>query len=160
MKALDPTLQYLTPAQTVCNYVDLLFRNASFLLGEGDANGTWLRFVPIITPQGPNNETGPSSAPASGGGPDPSNSSRNYLHDNPYPNTAGPGQTRECEAGNEKYRPGKTVIGNLPGGKGTVRTAEGREDFGEVMEAGPAQPARRSVVRRGSRAGSTRCAPE
>ena len=71
MKALDPTLQYLTPGadglqlrRTCC------FRNASFLLSEGDANGTWLRFVPIITPQGPNNETGPSSAPASGGGPD------------------------------------------------------------------------------------------
>ena len=104
MKALDPTLQYLTPAQTVCNYVDLLFRNASFLLSEGDANGTWLRFVPIITPQGPNNETGPSSAPASGGGPDVTNSSRNFLHTNPYPNTAGPGQTRECEAANETLR--------------------------------------------------------
>jgi ABC-type transporter Mla subunit MlaD len=119
MNVLDPTLQYLTPAQTVCNYVNLLFRNASYLLSEGDGNGTWLRFVPIVTPQGPNNETGPSSAPASGGGPDVTNSSRNYLHVNPYPYTAGPGQPRECEAGNEKYVPGKTVIGNPPGGQGT-----------------------------------------
>jgi ABC-type transporter Mla subunit MlaD len=119
MKVLDPTLQYLTPAQTTCNYVNLLFRNASYLLSEGDGNGTWLRFVPIVTPQGPNNETGPSSAPASGGGPDVTNSSRNYLHVNPYPYTAGPGQPRECEAGNEKYAPGKTVIGNPPGSQGT-----------------------------------------
>ena len=119
MKVLDPTLQYLTPAQTVCNYVNLLFRNASYLLSEGDGNGTWLRFVPIITPQGPNNETGPSAAPASGGGPDVTNSSRNYLHTNPYPNTAGPGQVRECEAGNEKFAAGKTVIGNIPGNQGT-----------------------------------------
>jgi ABC-type transporter Mla subunit MlaD len=120
VKALDPTLQYLTPTQTVCNYVGLLFRNASFLLSEGDANGTWLRFVPLITPQGPNNETGPSSAPSSGGGPDVTNSSRNFVHNNAYPNTAAPGQTRECEAANEKYQAGKTVIGNLPGSQGTV----------------------------------------
>ena len=119
LEALDPTLKYLTPAQTVCNYVSLWFRNASFLLSEGDANGTWLRFVPVITPQGPNNETGPSSAPANGGGPDPVNSSRNYLHANPYPNTAGPGQPRECEAGNEKFIAGRQVIGNLPGNQGT-----------------------------------------
>jgi phospholipid/cholesterol/gamma-HCH transport system substrate-binding protein len=123
MKALDPTLQYLTPEQTVCNYVGVLFRNASFLLSEGDTNGTWLRFVPIITPQGPNNETGPSSAPSSGGGPDVTNSSRNFVHVNPYPNTAGPGQTRECEAANEKFIPGRTMIGNVPGSQGT-NTAE------------------------------------
>jgi ABC-type transporter Mla subunit MlaD len=117
--ALDPTLAYLTPAQTVCNYVGLFMRNAAFLAAEGDAHGTWWRFVPVITPQGPNNETGPSSGPASGGGPNPVNSTRNYLHANPYPNTASPGQTRECEAGNEKYLPGKTVIGNPAGSQGT-----------------------------------------
>jgi ABC-type transporter Mla subunit MlaD len=118
VEALDPTLSYLTPAQTVCNYIGLFFRNASFLLAEGDANGTWLRFVPIITPQGPNNETGPSSAPASGGG-NPVNAPRNYLHVNPYPNTAAPRQPRECEAANETYAPGRTVIGNLAGSQGT-----------------------------------------
>jgi ABC-type transporter Mla subunit MlaD len=116
---LDPTLASLTPAQTVCNYVGLFFRNASYLLSEGDSNGTWLRFIPIITPQGPNNETGPSSAPAAGGGPDVTNSSRNFLHYNGYPNAAGPGQERECEAANERYTGGRTVIGNLPGSQGT-----------------------------------------
>jgi ABC-type transporter Mla subunit MlaD len=119
MKVLDPTLQYLTPAQTVCNYFNLLVRNASFLLSEGDGSGTWLRFVPIVTPQGPNNETGPSAAPSSGGGPDVTNSTRNYVHVNPYPNTAGPGQIRECEAANERYAAGRTTIGNLPGSQGT-----------------------------------------
>jgi ABC-type transporter Mla subunit MlaD len=118
--ALDPTLAYVTPAQTVCNYVGLFMRNAAFLAAEGDANGTWWRFIPIITPQGPNNETGPSAAPANGGGPDLISSTRNYLHANPYPNTAAPGQTRECEAGNENYLAGRQVIGNLPGSQGTV----------------------------------------
>ena len=117
--ALDPTLQYLTPAQTVCNYIGLFMRNASFLASEGDSNGTWWRFIPIITPQGPNNETGPASAPANGGGPDITNSSRNYLHVNQYPNTAGPGQTRECEGGKETYAKGRQSIGNIPGAQGT-----------------------------------------
>ena len=70
----------------------------------------------MITPQGPNNETGPSSSPANGGGPSPV---RNFLHVNQYPNTAAPGQTRECEAANETYAAGKLSIGNVPGNQGT-----------------------------------------
>jgi hypothetical protein len=63
---------------------------------------------------GPNNEIGPSSAPANG--PQPNN----HLHSNPYPNTASPSQTRECEAGNERYSAtlGQTLIGNQPGNQG------------------------------------------
>ena len=37
-----------------------------------------------------------------------------FLHSNPYPNTAAPGQPHECEAGNETYVPGRQVIGNDP----------------------------------------------
>ena len=62
----SPTLAFLTPAQTTCNYVTLWFRNIASLLSEGDTNGTWQRFIIIATPQGPNNEGGPSSAPANG----------------------------------------------------------------------------------------------
>ena len=36
----------------------------------------------------------------------------NHLHFNPYPNTGAPGQPNGCEAGNEKYATGQTVIGN------------------------------------------------
>ena len=39
----------------------------------------------------------------------------NYLHSNPYPFTAAPGQPRTCEAANEKFLAGKPVIGNVPG---------------------------------------------
>ena len=97
MKSAAPTLDYLAPTQTVCNYVTLFFRNISSLLSEGDQNGTWQRFIIVTTPQGPNNEGGPSSGPANGPTID------NHLHTNPYPNTAAPGQPRECEAGNEPY---------------------------------------------------------
>ena len=109
LRTLDPTLQFLAPAQLQCNYVTLWFRNVSSLLSQGDRNGTWQRFIIIATPQGPNNEGGPSSAPANGPSVD------NHLHTNPYPNTAAPGQPKECEAANEPYARGQTVIGNVPG---------------------------------------------
>jgi virulence factor Mce-like protein len=106
---LRPTIARLAPAQTVCNYMTLWFRNIASLLSDGDANGTWQRFIIVASPQGPNNEGGPSSAPANGPTTD------NHLHNDPYPNTASPGQPKECEAGNEDYLAGKTVIGNVPG---------------------------------------------
>ena len=109
LETLDPTLQNLAPVQLQCNYITLWFRNVSSLLSEGDVHGTWQRFIIIATPGGPNNEGGPSSAPANGPNSD------NYLHSNPYPNTASPGQPKECEAGNEPYQAGRTVIGNPAG---------------------------------------------
>jgi virulence factor Mce-like protein len=112
--SLNPTLKFLTPAQTTCNYATLWFRNVSSVLSEGDAHGTWQRFIIVPTPQGPNSESGPSSAPANG--PTPAN----HLHANPYPNSAAPGQPKECEGGNEPYAVGTTVVGNPPGNQGTT----------------------------------------
>jgi virulence factor Mce-like protein len=116
--SLKPTLKFLTPAQTTCNYATLWFRNAASLLSEGDTNGNWQRFVVVAAPQdprtlalGPNNESGPSNAPANGPG------DYNHLHFNPYPNSAAPGQPKECEAGNEIYQSGRTIVGNPPGPK-------------------------------------------
>jgi virulence factor Mce-like protein len=113
---LGPPLRFITPAQSVCNYGSLLFRNLSSFLGSVSANGTSQRFIVLQPPLGPNSEVGPSSAAANGGG-QPSN----FLHYNPYPNTAAPGQERECEAGNEQYLAGQQVIGNVPGNQG-IRT--------------------------------------
>jgi virulence factor Mce-like protein len=107
--SLRPTLDHLAPAQTVCNYPALFFKNAASLLSEGGSNGTWQRFIIIAAPKGPDNEGGPSTRPADGPTVD------NHLHTNPYPNTASPGQPRECEAGNETYDAGRTVVGNDPG---------------------------------------------
>jgi virulence factor Mce-like protein len=109
VRTLNPTLQFLAPAQTQCNYLTLWFRNVSSLLSEGDRNGTWQRFIIIATPQGPNSEGGPASDPANGPTVD------NHLHSNPYPNTAAPGQPKECEGANEPYARGQTVIGNVRG---------------------------------------------
>jgi virulence factor Mce-like protein len=116
----NPLLAAITPSQTVCNYWTLLFRNAASLLSEGDTNGTGQRFMIVATPQGPNNEGSPSSAPANGGGTNAAGrpTQDNFLHANPYPNTAAPGQTPECEAGNESYAAGQQVIGNVAGDQG------------------------------------------
>jgi hypothetical protein len=76
-----------------------------------------------VAPNGgpaPNGEGGPNAAPANGGGKPIDGVDPNYLHVNPYPNTAGPGQTRECEAGNEPYAKAKQAIGNVPGNQGTL----------------------------------------
>jgi len=73
--------------------------------------------IALEAPDGPNNEGSPSSAPANDGSLDDAN----FLHSNPYPNTAAPSQSPvECEAGNEDYIAGQQVIGNVPGNQGTV----------------------------------------
>ncbi len=137
VRALDPTISFITPAQTVCNYISLFFRNAASILSDGDGNGTWLRFMVITTPVGPdggpapNGEGGPSSAPANGGGRLITGFDPNYLHVNAYPNTAAPGQERECEAGNETYARNKQVIGNVPGNQGTETDEQGAAQEGE-----------------------------
>jgi ABC-type transporter Mla subunit MlaD len=138
VKALDPAISFITPAQTVCNYMSLFFRNAASLLSDGDQNGTWLRFMVITTPVGvdggpaPNGEGGPSGQPANGGGRKIDNVDPNFLHVNPYPNTAAPGQERECEAGNETYAQGKQAIGNVPGNQGVETDEQGtQQEAGE-----------------------------
>jgi phospholipid/cholesterol/gamma-HCH transport system substrate-binding protein len=125
---LTPALRFVTPAQSVCNYGTLLARNAQDLLSLNDGMATSQRFLVMSAGQSdsfngvnaPNSENGPSAAPA--------NSStfegNNYLHANPYPNTASPGQPRECEAGNENFIPGRTVIGNDPGNQGIKKEGQ------------------------------------
>jgi phospholipid/cholesterol/gamma-HCH transport system substrate-binding protein len=120
---LTPTVRFLAPAQTVCNYGSVALRNLSSVLAEGDGLGTWQRFIIFVPPPGDNNEGSPSSGPANGAGGDP----RNFLHYNPYPNTAAPGQERECEAGNEGYQVGQQMIGNVPGNQGTTHDVTTRD---------------------------------
>jgi ABC-type transporter Mla subunit MlaD len=119
---LNPTVKFIGPAQTFCNYPSLLFRNASDLLSVGDGIGTWQRFTVYSGgqlsrfPPGENtvnSENSPSEGP--GNGPVDSQYS-NFLHANPYPYTAAPGQPRECAAGNEDFSKVRDMvaIGNPP----------------------------------------------
>ncbi len=111
-RTLNPALRFIAPAQTTCNYITLAFKNLANSNSEGNGQGNWLNIISFEPPEGPNSEGSPASAPANGG-PLPANSA-NHLHFNPYPNTAAPGQGDVCEAGNEKYVRGRTVIGPAP----------------------------------------------
>ncbi len=113
-RELTPLARFVGPAQSVCNYGTLLLRNVGGLASLGDGLGTWGRVIALNPLDAPNNEGSPSEGPASG--PDEAN----FLHVNPYPNTAAPGQTKECESGNEPYLPGVNVFGNVPGNQGTT----------------------------------------
>jgi hypothetical protein len=95
LDSLLPTLRYVAPLQTRCNYLGVYFRNIWSTVSEGDAAGNWLRTAPI------------SSTTQVRYRPDPAPD----LHANPYPHT---GQNGICEAGNEPYKPGQ-VIGHAPG---------------------------------------------
>jgi ABC-type transporter Mla subunit MlaD len=104
-EVLDPAISYIAPAQTTCNYLALVFRNLADAFSESNGKGNWLGAIAFEAPDGPNAEATPSSAPANGPG------ASNHLHFNPYPRT---GQDGVCEAGNERYVPGQTVIGRSP----------------------------------------------
>jgi len=106
-RLLKPSLTFVVPSQKVCHYWTIAFKNLVLSTSGSNGTGRWLNFISFAPPTGVNAESGPSSAPAN----DPSDR-ENHLHYNPYPRTAAPGQEEVCEAGNEKYVTGKSVIGN------------------------------------------------
>ena len=77
-----------------------------------------------------------SGAPANGGEAPGANKGvpLNHLHSNPYPNTASPGQPKECEAGNEHFTPGKTTIGNTSRDDGFKTSEQTKKQLGETGE--------------------------
>ncbi|HTW41708.1 MAG TPA: MlaD family protein [Solirubrobacteraceae bacterium] len=138
----EPLLAGIAPAQAYCNYITLTFRNLASIFAENVGVGTLARAGIVLSPNGPSAEGFPSSQPANGpsiereavAGGQGAIIDNNHLHANPYPNVAGPGQPRLCEAGNEEYVPGQMLVGNLPEGKSaTNREITSREEnlFGE-----------------------------
>jgi ABC-type transporter Mla subunit MlaD len=127
-RLIEPTVAFIEPAQTRCNYLALFFRNLENALSESDQVGTMLGVTALALPQLPNSEAGPSSAPAdgppaSGNLIQQNNEIDSYLHSDPYPYTASSGQPAECEAGNERYVSGRQMIGTAPvSATGTDRT--------------------------------------
>jgi virulence factor Mce-like protein len=135
----NPLLEGIAPAQTTCNYITLAFRNIANLFSESVGNGTLARVGAVLSPSGPNSEGLQAAGPANGGSEDRSGPGGpvipdNYLHYNPYPYVAGPGQPKECEAGNQKYVAGKMVIGNTSTTLGTNHDVTKRSEslFGET----------------------------
>jgi ABC-type transporter Mla subunit MlaD len=132
---LGPAIRFIAPAQTTCNYLTIAFRNLANASGEDNGLGGWINATTFQPPEGPNSIAGQASAPANGGS-DPTkgkffNSNLNHLHSNPYPNTASPGQPKECEAGNEHWgqEAGVTRIGNTPRNDGTRTSGQSKEQL-------------------------------
>jgi hypothetical protein len=101
VKTALPLLRFAVPAQTECNYLGLWTRNVPSTISEGDDSGTWFRTLTLAQ----TDQQQPRSSPSPN------------LHVNPYGNSAAPGQTHECEVGNEPYTPGRQ-IGHAPGNQG------------------------------------------
>jgi virulence factor Mce-like protein len=139
----NPLFAGIAPAQSVCNYLTLAFRNVASLEAENVGVGTLARSGFVLSPTGPNNEGYPSSAPANGPSTEHAFKSttiidNNHSHVNPYPNVAGPGQPQVCEAGNETYLAGKAVIGNVPASAVSNNreiTGRAQDLFGETYPA-------------------------
>jgi ABC-type transporter Mla subunit MlaD len=132
---LGPAIRFIAPAQTTCNYLTIAFRNLANASGEDNGLGGWVNATTFQPAEGPNSESGFASAPANGGSDAAKGpffkSSLNHLHSNPYPNTASPGQPKECEAGNEQFEVGKTRIGNTPGNNGIKTASQTKKQLGE-----------------------------
>jgi ABC-type transporter Mla subunit MlaD len=115
---LAPALKKIAPAQTTCNYLSLTFQNLADAFSETNGEANWLGAITFEPPSGPNAEGAPASAPANGP------EGRNHLHFNPYPRA---GQGGVCEAGNERYVSGQTVVGHASKLWGTKTTNEEEE---------------------------------
>ena len=59
----QPLLSLVAPAQSVCNYATLLFKNVANHLSFGDGIGTYQRFIALDPPLGPNSEGTPAQRP-------------------------------------------------------------------------------------------------
>jgi virulence factor Mce-like protein len=153
---LQPTLAFVTPAQTVCNYGTLFFRNVASISSESDVIGSMLRVSPMFAPAHLGGEGGPAAGPANGPSTPPANIPLtayetpnlqktlypdSYLHSNPYPNTAAPGQPRECEAGNEGYVTGVNGINQVAiGNPATPSSTLTEQSVRELPRQGAPKP--------------------
>jgi ABC-type transporter Mla subunit MlaD len=119
-----PVLSGLASEQSTCGYVTSTFRNVVSLLSQDIGIGTLARATIVLAPNGPNNEGFPSSGIANGPSVDKNGVGvpvdNNHVHYNPYPNVAGLGQPKSCEAANEKFEAGKAVTGHVSGPPSTV----------------------------------------
>jgi len=101
-------LEYITPAQTRCNYFGIFARNLASVVSSRDEGTSWMRFGALL---GWPNLTGQTSAETGPGNTLPASSQLdarqdgrplgnvwNYFNSNPYPST---GQNQICGAGNE-----------------------------------------------------------
>lgn len=145
MQVINEPLAYITPAQTKCNYAGLFARNLASAVSNGDDTMGWLRFGLVAGTANSVGGVNSEGGAAAGNANQPKTSTfsdANYLHANPTPYTAAPGQPDICAAGNEvtkgstKTPTSVNAIGAQPllGNPGDIKNGARTEDTGVVDE--------------------------
>ena len=115
--SLRPTLRFLKPTQTTCNYATIFLRNVASLLSEGDANGNYQRFLVL----GADRPAHLRARPEQRGRPLRGARERPRA---PQPPAREPVSRTRRRRGRRsarrqrRYAVGQTVIGNTPGNQG------------------------------------------
>ena len=118
-----PLITFVAPAQTVCNYGGLLFRNTASLLQQRGTSRP--RGSPCSTRPTASTTRAPvvraRQTAAAAGRTSPATSSTTTRTRTPPPRAS----RSECEAGNEPYKVGRQVIGNVPATRALHRRSAG-----------------------------------
>ena len=99
-EVLDPAIKYIAPAQTTCNYLSLVFRNLADAFSESNGEGNWLGAICFEAAERAERRVGAVVGAR--------RTARKRTTTSTTTPTRDTGQDGVCEAGNERYAPGKT----------------------------------------------------
>ena len=124
----EPLLAGIAPEQAYCNYLTLAFRNVASLQSENIGVGTLARAAVVLSPNGPNAEGFPSSAPANGPSVEKNavgacRSTTTTCTPTPTRTSPAPASRGCAKRATRPTSPGKSVIGNLPAAQRAPTTA-------------------------------------
>jgi phospholipid/cholesterol/gamma-HCH transport system substrate-binding protein len=150
---LNPTLRFLAPYITVCNYFNYAWTNAAEHLSEPDPTGFAQR---TLLNQGPRQDNSPISLGAArpANGENVISGTPAHLHNQPYPAAIDRNGNADCEAGQRgyperlaTYAPPNMKIASdphTPGNQGPTFTGRARvlpgQTFSRSPQQGPAMP--------------------
>ena len=115
---LGPTLRFITPAQTVCNYATLLSATSKTSTARA-ADSATVRCGGSSCLRGPAGRPEQRGQPLVGARQRRGRPTATSCTPTPIRTPRRPA-SRECEAGNEPTSPARQVIGNVPGNQGTA----------------------------------------
>jgi hypothetical protein len=145
MKTLNPTLRYVGPHITVCNYFNTTWTNFADHLSEEDATGTYQRIQVKNVPLTQQNSLATFGAvrPAAGGTSDPVTKAvlgdQVAVHQADYMRAVDENGNADCEGGQRGYLNQNGVSRNnrTPGSQGPTYTGRARVPAGESFSPEP-----------------------
>ena len=145
MGTLNPTLRYVGPHITVCNYFTYSWTHFADHVAEEDATGTLQRIQVKNVPLVQQNSLASFGAvrPAAGGTVDPVQHTlfgdAVDLHQSDYPRSVDEQGNADCEGGQRGYVRQGSVVSNhrTPGSQGPTYTGRARVPAGQTFSAEP-----------------------